>query len=254
MIDLLRTKATHSRLSELVYIGFNAMLPIAVLLLARLDPPYLAILLVVLSKWRIFALRPRFWWTNIKANMADLVVGISTVGLLYLASASLPLQIVLAIAYAVWLLGIKPRSGVKGTTLQAGIAQCAGLVTLFHFSVLLPEIVVLLGCWLIGYVAARHFISNYEEPYIEVLAAAWGLFVAELGWLMYRWTTVYNLGIPIRIPQIALIMLVIGFCAARMYHIRQHGRMTPAVLRGTVFFGLGLLLVIIFFSSWDITV
>ena len=47
--------------------------------------------------------------------------------------------------------------------LQAGIAQFASLTVLFHFY-RLPELFVLVACWIIGYVCARHMVSNYEEP------------------------------------------------------------------------------------------
>jgi hypothetical protein len=49
-------------------------------------------------------------------------------------------------------------------------------------------------------------------------------------------------------------MLVIGFCASRMYHASKHDRMTPSMLRGTAIFGSALLIVILIFSPWDATV
>jgi hypothetical protein len=255
VIELLRAKATRTRVSEVIYIGLNALLPLAILALVRLfDPPYLAVVLVLLSKWRIFALRPRFWWVNIKANLVDILVGLSAAGLMYLAgNDQLWLQILITLLYGAWMLALKPKSGAHGVMLQAGIAQFASLTVLFHFY-RLPELVVLVACFLIGYVCARHMVSNYEEPYVELMAALWGLFVMELAWLCYRWTIVYNLGLPILIPQIALIMLVIGFCAARMYHANKHDRMTPGMLRGTAIFGAALLGVILLFSPWDATV
>jgi hypothetical protein len=254
VIELLRAKATRTRVSETVYTALNVLLPVAVLFLVRLDPPYLAFALVVLSKWRIFALRPRFWWVNIKANLADLAVGVSAVGLMYLASGSFSVQFALAVLYGIWLLVLKPRSSAKGALLQAGVAQFVALVTLFHYSVVFPEFFVLVLCWLIGYVSARHVVSNYEERYIELLASVWGLFTVQLAWIMYRWTNVYNLGMPIKIPQFALIMLVVGFCAARMYDFSKAERLTKSMLRGTVVFGAVLLAVILFSSSWDVTV
>lgn len=254
MIDFLRAKATRNRVSEAVYTGLNLLLPVAILILVRLDPPYLAFALVILSKWRIFALRPRFWWTNIKANLVDIMVGISMVSLIYLASAQFELQVVLAILYGVWLLVIKPRSSTKGILLQAGIAQFVSLVAVFHYSVLLPDYVVIISCWLIGYVVARHVVSNYEEPYIELLSSVWGLLTAELSWVLYHWTNVYNLGLPIKIPQIALIMLVMGFSIARMYDFGKHQRLTKTVVRNSVLFGVVLLAIIIIFSPWDVSV
>lgn len=253
-MELIRTKAAKRRVSELFYLGLNACLPIAIFFLVRLDPPYLAILLIFLSKWRILALRPRFWWPNIKANMVDLLVGLSVVGLLYLSSSMLALQIVLTVAYAAWLLAVKPRSGAHGIMLQAGIAQFVSLVALFHFSILFPEFVVVLGAWLIGFVCARHVISNYEEEYVELLAAVWGLFTAQIAWLFYHWTIVYSFGLPVQIPQIAMVMLVVGFSAARTYHLHKHERLEQSTLRGNIIFGVALLSIILIFSPWDVTI
>lgn len=254
MIDLLRAKATRTRVSEIVYTVLNLLLPIAVLFLVRLDPPYLAFAVVILSKWRILALRPRYWWINIKANLADLLVGISAVALIYLAQDSFGLQIALTILYELWLIVLKPRSGTHGILMQAGAAQLVSVIALFNFSVLLPEFMVIAVCWLIGYVTARHVVSNYEESYVELISVVWGLFLAELAWVIYHWTNVYNLGLPIKIPQIALILLVIGFCAARMYDFSKKARLTKRMLRGTVLFGAVLIAIILFFSSWDVTV
>lgn len=251
-MELLRTKATRTRVSEGFYLAFNAALPIFILFLVRgFDPPYLALAIVLLSKWRIFALRPRFWWANIKANLVDVLVGMSVVGLLYLASTDLVLQIIITVLYGIWLLVIKPRSNANGIMLQAGIAQFLGLTVLFHFSTTWNELVIVLGCWCIGYIAARHVVSNYEDSHVELWASLWGLLTAQFGWLLFHWTTAYNLGLPILIPQIALIMLVLGFSAARIYHMQQHDKLSGPALRGTTLFTVGLLAIILLFSPWD---
>jgi hypothetical protein len=253
-MELLKAKATRNRVSEAIYLGLNALLPIVIFALVKLfDPPYLAVILILLSKWRIFALRPRYWWVSIKANMVDVLVGLSVVGLLYLSSNQFIVQVLITLAYAAWLLVLKPRSSAHGIMLQAGVAQFVSLVVLFHFF-RLPEFLVIAGCWAIGYITARHIVSNYEEPHIELMSVLWGLVLAQLGWLAWRWTIAYNLGLPILIPQIALIMLVIGFCAARMYHANKHDRMTPPMLRGTAIFGSVLLAVILFATRWDASI
>lgn len=254
MMEFLRTKASRTRASEVLYLAFNALLPLVVLLLVNsFDPPYLAVVVVLLSKWRIFAVRPRFWWASLKANMVDIIVGISVVGLLFLASSSLPLQVAITVLYAAWLLVLKPRSSAHGIMAQAGIAQFAAFIVLFSFSAIIPEIFIVFGCWLIGYVAARHMVTNYEEPHVELWSSLWGLFAAELGWLLFHWTSAYSIGLPIQIPQIALIMLVLGFSVARLYHMQKHDTLTSATLRSTSLFTVGMLAIILIFTPWDAT-
>jgi hypothetical protein len=242
-------------LSEIVYATFNALLPVVVLLLVRaFDPPYLALVVVLLSKWRILALRPRFWWANVKSNMVDIIVGVGAVGLLYLAGDSLALQLFITALYMLWQLVVKPLSSSHGIMLQAGIAQFVGLVVLFSFSTVLPELIIIFGCWVSGYVTARHLISNYEEPYVELWASLWGLLTAQLGWLLFYWTAAYGIGIvAIQIPQIAIIMLVLGFSGARIYHMQKHETLTSSVLRGTALFTIVLLAIILIFTPWDAT-
>lgn len=78
MADFMSLKSARNRAGEVVYHSLNALLPFALLLLVwAFEPPYVAYGLVLLSKWRIFALRPRFWWANIKTNLVDISVGLS---------------------------------------------------------------------------------------------------------------------------------------------------------------------------------
>ncbi|HEU5187111.1 MAG TPA: hypothetical protein VFT87_01265 [Candidatus Saccharimonadales bacterium] len=254
MMEFLRTKASRTRASEILYLAFNALLPLVILLLVNsFDPPYLALVVVFLSKWRIFAVRPRFWWASLKANMVDILVGVSVVGLLFLATSSFPLQLLITALYIGWLLALKPRSNAQGIMAQAGIAQFVAFIVLFSFSAIMPEVAIIIGSWFIGYVAARHMVSNYEEPYVELWSSLWGLFAAQLAWLLFHWTAMYSIGLPIQIPQVALIMLVLGFSVARLYHMRKHDTLTPGTLRGTGLFTIGMLAIILIFTPWDAT-
>jgi hypothetical protein len=261
-MELLKSGARRSRVGELAYIVINALLPLALVLLVRnFDSPYPAIVLVLLGKWRVFALRPRFWLVNIRANLIDLLVGLSVVCLMYLASTSSRdilsvqyLQYALAAGYGVWLLYLKPRSNVHAVLLQAGIAQFLALTVLFSLSVVFNEPIVIAMCWVIGYVAARHVMADQEEEYIELISAAWGLFLAELGWLLYHWTLVYNIGLPIKLPQISLLTLVISFTAVRLYSASRTGRLHDSAVRITTASSVILLLVILIFTRWTVSV
>ena len=254
-MEFLRSRIRRTKFGELAYIAINALLPIALLLLIHsFDSIYPALALVLLSKWRILALRPRFWWINIKANAVDLMVGISIVGLLYISMTSLPLQLALTIGYGAWLLYLKPRSDTNAILLQAGIAQFLALTILFGASTIVNDLLVILGCWIIGYSVARHVVSNFDEQSGELLSTIWGLIIAQLGWLMYHWTIVYDLGLPIKIPQIALITLVLSFTVGRLYAASKAGRLSDMMIRATAIFCVALLAVILIFSRWDVTI
>lgn len=245
----------RSRVGDIAYFVINAALPVVLLLLVRnFDSAYPALALVILSKWRVFALRPRFWWPNFKANLVDLLVGVSIVTLMFFALNSQGMQIILVFGYAAWLLYLKPKSNTRAILFQAGIAQFLSLTVLFSLSTYMAEPLVVLGCWIIGYVVARHVVSIHDEEHIELISSFWGLFLAELGWLSFHWTISYdNLGIPLRLPQISLLVAVISFAATRLYLASKTQRLSDSSLRVTITSSAILVIVILLFSHWGVT-
>src|SRR3954447_5805850 len=88
--------------SHLAHIALLILLPILAYVLVRIDFVSLAILLIFLSKWRMFAVRPRYWLANLVANGVDIIVGISLV--LFMANTSIVWwQIFWTVLYAIWL-------------------------------------------------------------------------------------------------------------------------------------------------------
>src|SRR6266436_394230 len=75
-----RIKPAHG-FSHILHIALLLALPTALLVLVRLEGGFvmLASGLVLLSKWRMLAVRPRFWPAIIRANAVDIVVGLSAV-------------------------------------------------------------------------------------------------------------------------------------------------------------------------------
>jgi hypothetical protein len=256
-MELLKTGIRRTKVGELAYIGINAALPIVLLLLVQnFSSPWPAFVLVMLSKWRVFALRPRFWWVNIKANLVDFLVGISYVGLLCFSLNSLGVMLILAVLYGVWLLYVKPRSDHASVMMQAGIAQFLALTVLFALSTVaeVQEFLIILGCFVIGYIAARHVVANYEEEQSEFLSYVWGLVISQLGWLLYRWTNVYDLRLPFDIPQITLLILVISMAAGRLYAAAKSRRLTMSLVRSTTIFSALLIVFILIVARWDVTI
>ncbi len=254
-MELLKTGIRRTKLGELAYIAINIALPLVLMLLVlNFSSAYPALILILLSKWRVFALRPRFWWVNIKANLVDFLVGASYVGLLYLSNGSIPVMLLLAVTFGVWLLYIKPKSTHTAIMTQAAIAEFLALTVLFSLSVIINEFFIILGCFVIGYIAARHVVANYEEDHAEFISYGWGLVVSQLGWLLYRWTWIYDLHLPFKIPQIALIVLVLSIAAGRLYGAAKAHRLTKGVVRSATIFSVALIAIILIFARWDVTV
>jgi hypothetical protein len=219
-MEFLKSSKRRSLISELVYIGLNVAFAVALLIiLLVIESPLPAFALVLLSKWRILAVRPRYWFVNILTNLVDLIVSLSIVILIYTAGGAIGLQIVLTALYIAWLLYVKPKSKRLFVAIQAGAAVFLGVSALMMVSYDWIASLVVLAMWLIGYSAARHVVSSYDEPHASFYSLVWGLVFAELGWLAYHWTFAY--AIPgagdIKLSQAALIALAISFLAERAY-------------------------------------
>jgi hypothetical protein len=226
-MEFLKSSKRRSLVSELVYIGLNVAFAIALLvILLAINSPAPAFALVLLSKWRILAVRPRYWFVNIQTNLVDIIVSLSIVILIYSAGGALAMQILLTALYIAWLLYVKPKSKRVFVAIQAGAAVFLGVSALMMVSYDWYASPVVLIMWLIGYSAARHVVSSYDETHASFYSLVWGLVFAELGWLAYHWTFAYPIpGIgDIQLSQAALLALAISFLAERAYSsYTRHG-------------------------------
>jgi hypothetical protein len=217
-MELLKTVRKRSFLSEVAYVILNIILAVMLLVLVLVvNVPWPALGLVLLSKWRVFAVRSRYWAANIRANLVDTIVGVSMVVLLYAAAGDLATQIALTAMYVAWLLFVKPRSKQAYVTAQAAVGLIFGIAAVVQVSPTLPVSVVVLLSWIVGYASARHVLSVRHESHINFLSLLWGFVVAEIMWLAYHWTIGYQVGASLQLSQIVVIISAISFLAERIY-------------------------------------
>lgn len=220
-------KRRRSFFNELLYVLLNVGLAVAILLIIKTTGSvFPAFALVLLSKWRVLAVRSRFWIANIQANLVSVIVDFSFIIILYKSSLStlnntqnLIFQIILTIIYILWLLLLRPQSKRKYIIAQAGLALFAGITATYAMLFGWPASVIVILCWLIGYATARHVLSSYEEDHMLFLSLAWGLVVAEIGWLSYHWTVAYRLPMinNLLLPQASIVILCVGFITYKSY-------------------------------------
>ena len=253
-MEFLRAHKRRSLLSEIVYILLNVGLAAAMLVLVwATGTPWLALLLVFLSKWRVFAVRLRYWFAHLETNMVDFIVGISTVILLYLVNQSaaqyaIVAQIIIAILYACWLLLLKPRAKRTAVVLQAGIAMAVGTIATASISYEWPSSLVVIVMWVIGYSTARHVLTSYSETDVRLLSLIWAFVLAEIGWLSYHWMIAYPLVLmpALKIPQMTLIVLSLSFLAERVYASHhKHGAVKRSDILLPLIFTVGLLITLL---------
>lgn len=254
-MELIKSITRRSFLSEGIYIILNVALAVALLVLVQqFELPYLAVVLLLLSKWRIFAVRPRFWFAHLQSNLIDVMVGLSYVMLLYFADGALAAQLVLTALFIAWLLVLKPRSKRRHIVLQAGIAQFVAIMALASFSYLLPSSVFIAGMWLIAYAAARHTLSAYDEEQVGLVSIAYAFLIAQLSWFYYHWMVAYQLTANIAVPQLAITVFLLGFTAMRLYDLYHHrNRVRFKDVRLPLLFMVGVLAVLFArFTPWNI--
>jgi hypothetical protein len=244
MRPLLRSFKPTSGVAHILHLALVLVLPAIVFILVRLNFTGLALAVVVLSKWRMFAVRPRFWPANIRANGIDLMLGLSIV-LFMDQSGSLLLQVFWAAAYAVWLLFIKPKSGIGMVTAQAFIGQLAALSALYLVWADGPLVGLTIATGLICFLAARHFLDIFDEPYARMLSYLWGYFGAALAWLLGHWLLFYR-----GVAQPTLLLTTLGYGLAVLYYLDHHDRLSQGIRRQFIFIMLAIVLVVLAFSDW----
>jgi hypothetical protein len=230
--------------SHLIHVGLNIALPLVAYILVRTDFVSIAVLLILLSKWRMFAVQPRYWIANLIANGVDIMVGVALV-LFTASTASGWWQLLWMLLYGAWLVGLKPRSDVLSVTLQAMIGQLLGLSVIYLKFGDSSLFVLVAGTWLVAYLAARHFLTSFEEAHTALLAQVWSYFAASLAFVLGHWLLFYG-----SIAQIIMILTVIGYFLAALYYFEAKDRLTPGMQRQLLAYMCTILLIVIALSDW----
>jgi hypothetical protein len=223
------------------------LLPILIFVVLRISylGVQLALALILLSKWRMFAVRPRFWPAIIRANAVDIMVGVSIVVFMQQAADHVWIQLLWVVLYAVWLLVLKPGASLLQVSLQAFVGQLAGLMALYLIWADGPLIGLVAATAVICYVSARHFFDSFDEPYSRMLSYLWAYFAAALVWVLGHWLLFYGV-----IAQPTVVLTVVGYGLAVLYYFDHLDKLTPLLKRQMLTIMFVVLLVLIIFSDW----
>jgi hypothetical protein len=206
--------------SRVAHVGLNVLLALLVFVLVRIDFVQLALAIILLSKWRMFAVRPRFWPANIRANSVDIIVSVSI--LLFMVHASTTwLQLGWALAYALWLLVIKPASSDLMISLQAMLGLLFGMTALFLGWGDGALYWLVLSAAVVAYLVARHFLDAFDEPYAKLLSYLWAYFAAGLTWVLCHWLLFYGF-----LAQPTLLLTALGYGLAALYYLDHNDRLS----------------------------
>ncbi len=238
-----RLKPTQG-FSQILHVFLNVLLAVAVLIFIRLNFIQLAFSLVLLSKWRMVAVKPRFWLANFRANAIDVTVGLSIV-ILMIQTSNLVYQLGWLMLYIVWLLYIKPGSSLMMVALQAFMGQFIALSALYSIWTNGPLLGLILVTGIICYFAAHHFFDAFDEQYTKLLSYIWGYFGASLSWLLAHWLLYYR-----SISQPTLILSILGYGLALIYYLDHQKKLKLSSKKQIIFVISVLIVVILIFSNW----
>lgn len=222
------------------------LLPLLVWGLLRGEFTTAAIVVVLLSKWRMFAVKPRYWLANIRANLVDIIVGLSIVA--YMAnSENFTTSVIWAGIYAVWLTLIKPRSSSFWVGAQAFIALGLGFSAMFNNFSEWHQVFLAMGSWLIAMSSARHFLNIFEDDYARSASHLWAVFAAELSLIFGHWHYVYG-GF---LPQVALVIMIIGYSLGLGFYLHKTRGLTSSLRNQLTAVCVITLLMIIILGNWQ---
>lgn len=246
MLTTLRGRIKPTRgFSHGLHIVLVVLLPVLAYILVRIDFVSLAILLVFIAKWRIFAVRPRYWVANIISNSVDITVGVAFV-LFMSSTTSQWWQLAWVVLFIAWLTRLKPRSDVLSVSAQAMIGQLMGLAILYLKFGDASLTILVAGTWLVAYVSARHYLTSFEEPNSPLLAHIWGYFAAGLAFVLGHWLLFYG-----TIAQIIVLLTTIGYGIAALYYLDAAERLSPAIQKQMMGIMGAIIIIVLVLSDWD---
>lgn len=250
MADYIFIRKSRNALSSLLHVVLNLLLAVASIGATVITGNFIiGLILVIISKWRVFAVNHRYWLLNLRASLVDLIVGVSFVLLAYAAGTSfLPVHVILMIAYAIWLIVIKPRSTTTFAIVQAICAIFLGTTTATVFAAVTDSIVLVITTFIIGYAASYHVLVQSYSQDCTLISLVFGLISAEIAWISHTWLIIYTIGATgIGVAQLSFVLSLIAFayfkiCANLSEH---HGKLKLRELAMPLVFCLVVLVILI---------
>lgn len=250
---------TANLVSNAIYVLLNIVLVLSIVGVVDLfNSPWLGLVIVAISKWRVFSVQIRFWWANLASNFTDLLVGISYVFLIsYIGYEQIHYQIGLAGLYLIWLLLIKPGTTVLKIMMQGLIAIFATNVVLSLFAYDWHIVLFLLAEMFVAYNVMGHYLKNseFDMRYTRLMSGVWAVTMAELAWIYWHWMIGYPFLAGITISQFAITSTLITFLAYKALNLTNQA---PGVERryvlndlitAVIFTIILVIIMILFFSK-----
>ena len=234
----------RSSFSALTHSLLRVLLPLTLFTLVSLELVTLAFTLVFLFKWRVLAVKLRYWAINIQSNLVDIIVGVAVVE--FMSQVALQGRLGWLIFHIVWIAYIKRLSSQRGGIVQALIAQVVGVSTLLYSFRSIDFGIMMLGVWFVSYFSARHILNIAEEGHSSSIAHIWGLFSVQLAWVLGHWQLWYWV-----IPQIVLLQGVVFAPLSYLYIAHKSKTLRPFVAKVVAASTSASVLAILLLADWQ---
>lgn len=252
-MDFISVTKKHSPLGSIIHTILNIAFVFAVWFsiwaTKRLD---IAIILVLISKWRTLAVRPRYWFANIKSNMVDVIFSLGISSLMFVVREyDFYIQADLIFAYIAWIIFIKPLSSKFWMKIQALVSVFVGVSAVYVISGTWNSAFVVFLGFLVGYASFRHVLSSGKSSNIDLLSLFWGMIFAEICWMLNYFVVGYRFfGLKdILIPQASVVLTLISFLGAEFIEFsRKKSKHNSEILLPAFFVILTCCVILIGFS------
>lgn len=219
--DYIFIRKSRNALSTALHVILNILLGVGSIFVTIVSGSWIiGFALVLLSKWRMFAVRPHYLWLNFKSNLVDLIVGFSFVLIAFFSGSELLLvHYLLAAGYAIWLTIVKPKTTETWTLVQALFAVFLGTTASSILAASVNSVLIVFLEFVIGYSSARHVLAqnnNMNDNGFPALIL--GTIFAEIALLCHSWMIIYSFKtLGIIIPQLAIILTIFSFMVERVF-------------------------------------
>ena len=219
--DYIFIRRSRNALSNVLHVLMNILLGVGSIFVTIVTGSWLiGFILVIVSKWRMFAVRPHYLFLNLKSNLVDLIVGFSFVLLAFFSGTeTLTVHYFLALGYTLWLIWVKPKTSESWNLVQALLAVFLGSSAVSLLCAGFNSALLVVLEFIIGYAAARHILAqNNNSSDSGFPALIFGTLFGEISLLTHSWLIVYAFtSSGIMIPQLSVVLSVFAFLAAKLY-------------------------------------
>ncbi len=254
MADYVLIRKSRNIISSILHVILNILLGVGSIAITVVTGSWIiGFLLVLLSKWRVFAVRMRYLYTNILSNLVDFIVGASFVVIAYCSGTTfLPIHAVLAAGYTAWLLFLKPMSSELAAEAQSLFSVFLGTTAATMLYASSNSVFLVVACYVIGFAASRHILVQSDDDNFGLATISCGLISAEIAWICSNWLIVYTFGnTGILVPQLAIILTLSSFVTNRVFKtgIEHDGKVKFSEIAAPVIFSILIVAIIVLWFS-----